>query len=271
MNILLLTDHLSRFQLIDSRLLVIVFLIFSYMMYSGSIQAQEYSVKLDQILMNDGSRLVGDVQEITDKLVIIHLASGSQVSLNSSDVKRIYQHVPSSEMNKDVEATFMDSHNRYFFGFDRGLTFGTADHYAWGFELAGYVKRKLNTRHLIGIRNTVKLISDLRNTSLYVNDINMEYNYLLYKPVKITPYLSVRFGTGFVFNNEYLNVRNTGFYPGGGIGIGLLKSIGKRSAFFYEISYNYQTYAYKADQFWVGEVIRRQVYDNIGIRIGYWF
>jgi hypothetical protein len=74
-----------------------------------------------------------------------------------------------------------------------------------------------------------------------------------------------------VLKNDEWSIRNQGLSLGGGIGLGLIKSIGQRSAFFYEISYNHQTYSYSYIRFWQGEATRKELFENVAVRFGYWF
>ncbi len=260
------TVYLSRFY-------CLVLIVVSLCMFTAPLVGQEITRKFaykDQVLMNNGSRYVGEVLEITDEIVSIQLVSGGIVPLTRNDIKRIYQHLPSGGNYGENEPTFMDHHNRYFFGLDMGLNFSPVNSREYfGFEMGGSVKLKINTRHLIGLRNTLKFYSGA--VGLTVNDIHVEYNYFLSKPRKVTPYTSVRIGTGFVLRNDEWSIRNKDISFGGGIGLGLIKSIGHRSAFFYEFSYNYQPYSYSYIRFWQGEATRKELFENVAVRIGYWF
>jgi hypothetical protein len=106
-------------------------------------------------------------------------------------------------------------------------------------------------------------------------DVHLEYTYLMGKARRLNPYVCARAGAGTILNqsDDYRFVRGRGFCPGGGLALGAIKSLGYRSAFFTEIGFNTQLYAFNIEfSYNNGAPYQRsEVLNHLNLRIGYLF
>jgi hypothetical protein len=245
---------------------------FGLMVATLKLQAQSDSAFADRVVLNDGSSFVGQLQVVESDRVILQLRNGNLIYLQRSDIKHINQY--SSHHLGYGFLYFQEKPVKYFFRLDAGMGFVMEQGELYpSFEIGGSYLYRIGDRHLAGIRGTVKSMSNFSYYFIPTTDLHLEYNYLIGAAKKLQPYISVRAGAGFVMSyaTDFDSVAFSGFQPGGGVGVGLVKSLGEKSAYFTEIGITLQRYKYQLSEIWSAPTQRLETMSHLTMRIGYLF
>jgi preprotein translocase subunit YajC len=229
----------------------------------------------DRIWMKNGSVFVGEVISVTESQIELALKSGNSIFLQRSDVRKVIQYNTQQSEGNGQYMMFGHQSHKHIFKLDAGLGFTHIDGEIFpSLEIGGNYLHRLTTSSLLGLRLNVKSVTNSDYYSLPVLEYQLEYVRFLGVPEKIQPFLSMRAGIGHVLSYNDVNndrIRGLGIQPGGSIQLGLIKTIGSRSAFVTEFGFNWQRYKYKVPSFWWGNGQRLESLAHLTLRIGYMF
>jgi hypothetical protein len=231
----------------------------------------------DRVWLQNGSTMVGELVDIQDEIVKLKLRSGNVILINRSEIKRFAQYLPNPAHDSYGNLYFQDREHKHIYAIDFGLGFwaGFGMHRVRSLEISGSYKYRLSQKHLAGIRLNLKAVEIGRYDGVPALDFHFEYAYLLGKTRKINPYVSARAGFGMALHHadEFRKINNSIPRPGGGLGFGLIKSVGHHSAFFTEIGLNLQQYSYRYSTLYNNDAStqRSEFLNHLIVRIGYLF
>lgn len=242
------------------------------MLATLKLQAQNDSTFADRVVLIDGSSFVGQLQSVESDRVVLQLRNGNLIYLQRSDIKRINQYNSHSQGYSFLY--FQEKPVKHFFRMDAGMGFVMEQGELFpSFEIGGSYLRRIGTRHLAGVRGTVKSLMNFSYYFIPTADLHVEYNYLIGAAKRLQPYIGIRAGVGFIMSyaTDFDSVAFSGFQPGGGVGVGLVKSLGDKSAYFTEIGVTMQRYKYHLSEVWGAPTQRLETMSHLTMRIGYLF
>jgi hypothetical protein len=236
----------------------ILALILSFLL---SASAQEegnlYHFK-DEITLNHGLKIIGQVERFEGDTLFIMLKSGYQVRFLLSQVKKIHLKKSLKEKTSPSENLFSlpESPRRFFFETGSQLLFGGGEFLfgGVGFGISG--KYKIADQHLLTLNTGYQLIGSFDLYGLLPMTVGYEF---LIKRGHFTPYLFVKGGTSYTREHaDYFSsweVKHSQKYRfRGEVGTGFLIGLKHSLALNLGVSYLYQDIHYKWEwQTWSGQ------------------